>query len=250
MQSNQVRAQMMNIPTDLLRTLVAVVDLRSFTKAAQSFGVTQPAVSAQIKRLQFLLGLRAPGQERAGCEPDAARAGGGQPRPPDAGDQRPDSEHHQRQPGDQDGSDQHTGRFRRGREFRQFWRTSASAGRCAIFRERRTVYDQVAHALKQGDLDLAVALSKSEPHDRGASPLDRSGGLGAREATQLDPHGPVPLVSFGEECACQRAATRALKRAGRDCDFVYSSRSLISLAAAVGRLWRHGDAAQPGCQTD
>lgn len=48
--------QMTNIPTDLLRTLVAVVDLRSFTKAAAALGVTQPAVSAQIKRLQFLLG--------------------------------------------------------------------------------------------------------------------------------------------------------------------------------------------------
>ena len=47
---------MTNIPTDLLRTLVAVVDLRSFTKAAVSLGITQPAVSAQIKRLQFLLG--------------------------------------------------------------------------------------------------------------------------------------------------------------------------------------------------
>ena len=47
---------MTNIPTELLRTLVAVVDLRSFTKAAQSLGVTQPAVSAQVKRLQGLLG--------------------------------------------------------------------------------------------------------------------------------------------------------------------------------------------------
>ena len=47
---------MTNIPTDLLRTLIAVVDLRSFTKAAPSLGLTQPAVSAQIKRLQFLLG--------------------------------------------------------------------------------------------------------------------------------------------------------------------------------------------------
>ena len=46
---------MINIPTELLRTLVAVVDLRSFTKAAHSLGVTQPAVSAQIKRLQLLL---------------------------------------------------------------------------------------------------------------------------------------------------------------------------------------------------
>src|SRR5690242_7263425 len=46
---------MTNIPTDLLRTLVAVADLRSFTKAATSLGVTQPAVSAQIKRLQSLL---------------------------------------------------------------------------------------------------------------------------------------------------------------------------------------------------
>src|SRR5450759_1966375 len=47
---------MTNIPTDLLRTLVAVVDFRSYTKAAASLGVTQPAVSAQIKRLQYLLG--------------------------------------------------------------------------------------------------------------------------------------------------------------------------------------------------
>jgi DNA-binding transcriptional LysR family regulator len=47
---------MTNIPTDLLRTLVAVVDLRSFTKAAARLGVTQPAVSSQIKRLQCLLG--------------------------------------------------------------------------------------------------------------------------------------------------------------------------------------------------
>src|SRR5437764_5905286 len=47
---------MLNIPTDLLRTLVTVVDMRSFTKAARVLRVTQPAVSAQIKRLQFLLG--------------------------------------------------------------------------------------------------------------------------------------------------------------------------------------------------
>ena len=47
---------MINVPMDLLRTFIAVTDLRSFTRAAQALGVTQPAVSAQIKRLQMLLG--------------------------------------------------------------------------------------------------------------------------------------------------------------------------------------------------
>ena len=47
--------QATNIPTELLRTLIAVAELRSFTKAANLLGVTQPAVSAQIKRLQVLL---------------------------------------------------------------------------------------------------------------------------------------------------------------------------------------------------
>src|SRR5712671_7944885 len=46
---------MTNIPTDLRGTLIAVVDLRSFTRLAQLVAVTQPAVSAQIKRLQAML---------------------------------------------------------------------------------------------------------------------------------------------------------------------------------------------------
>jgi len=45
----------MNIPTDLLRTFVSVVELRSFTRTAKAQGLTQPAVSAQIRRLQELL---------------------------------------------------------------------------------------------------------------------------------------------------------------------------------------------------
>ncbi len=72
---------MMNIPTDLLRTLVAVVDLRSFTKAAQSFGVTQPAVSAQIKRLQFLLGFDLLDKSAPGVTLTLRGTGGRQGRP-------------------------------------------------------------------------------------------------------------------------------------------------------------------------
>ena len=70
---NDVEGGMQNIPTDLLRTLVAVVNLRSFTKAAQSLGVTQPAVSAQVKRLQFLLGYELLDRQIA-CERECAAA--------------------------------------------------------------------------------------------------------------------------------------------------------------------------------
>lgn len=57
---------MINIPTEMLRTLVAVVDHKSFTKAAMTLGVTQPAVSAQIKRLQFVLGIELFDKDAAG----------------------------------------------------------------------------------------------------------------------------------------------------------------------------------------
>src|SRR5215813_6846688 len=45
-----------NIPTELLRTFVAVYELGSFTKAAQLFDLTQPAVSAHMRKLEVMLG--------------------------------------------------------------------------------------------------------------------------------------------------------------------------------------------------
>jgi DNA-binding transcriptional LysR family regulator len=52
-------------------------------------------------------------------------------------------------------------------------------------------------------------------------------------ATRLDPNGPVPLVCYGEDCACQQVAVEVLRGAGRECEFVFTSWSLNSLAAAV-----------------
>ncbi len=45
-----------NLPTDLLRTLVTVADHKSFTKAGELLGRTQPAISLQIRRLEELVG--------------------------------------------------------------------------------------------------------------------------------------------------------------------------------------------------
>jgi DNA-binding transcriptional LysR family regulator len=46
-----------NLPTEVLRTFLAVIDLGSFTKAGQMLGRTQPAISLQMKRLEELVGL-------------------------------------------------------------------------------------------------------------------------------------------------------------------------------------------------
>ncbi len=47
-----------NVPTDLLRAFVTVVDLGSYTRAAEALGRTQPAISLQIRRLEDLLRTR------------------------------------------------------------------------------------------------------------------------------------------------------------------------------------------------
>lgn len=47
---------MKNLPMDLLRTYVTVVELGSFTAAAELLGRTQPAISLQLKRLEELVG--------------------------------------------------------------------------------------------------------------------------------------------------------------------------------------------------
>ncbi len=46
-----------NLPTDVLRTFLAVIDLGSFTKAGRLLGRTQPAISLQIRKLEELVGL-------------------------------------------------------------------------------------------------------------------------------------------------------------------------------------------------
>jgi DNA-binding transcriptional LysR family regulator len=50
------RHEKRNIPIELARALVTIVDTGSFTRAADALNLTQPAVSAQIARLGRLLG--------------------------------------------------------------------------------------------------------------------------------------------------------------------------------------------------
>jgi len=48
--------QYSNIPTEIVRTVVAIAETGSLSKAGERLGLSQPAISSQVKRLQSLVG--------------------------------------------------------------------------------------------------------------------------------------------------------------------------------------------------
>lgn len=51
-----LRHQIHNIPMEIMRTVVAIAETGSMSKAADKLNLSQPAISAQVKRLQGLIG--------------------------------------------------------------------------------------------------------------------------------------------------------------------------------------------------
>src|SRR5271156_2802164 len=50
------RHQHLNIPIEIVRTVVAIAETGSLSKAGERLGLSQPAISSQIRRLQGLVG--------------------------------------------------------------------------------------------------------------------------------------------------------------------------------------------------
>jgi molybdate transport repressor ModE-like protein len=50
------RYERFNLPIEIVRTLVTIAETGSFSKAGDKLGLSQPAISAQVKRLQILVG--------------------------------------------------------------------------------------------------------------------------------------------------------------------------------------------------
>jgi len=223
---------MTNIPTELLRALIAVVDRRSFTKAAVALGITQPAVSAQIKRLQSLLGCDVFDRSTHGIKltPQGDLVANYARRLLSINDQiihiggegvQPEVVIRIGTPSDFVASLLPKTLAR----LRQRWPD-------VRFIVQTGYFDNLARELRSGDLDLLVGLSLSQPHDaRYAWPLETVWVRGRN--SELDPHRPVPLVSYGAECVYHQLAVQTLKRAGLDWEVVFTGTSAMSLASAV-----------------
>ena len=222
---------MINIPTELLRTLIAVVDLRSFTKAAQSLGVTQPAVSAQIKRLQALLGSELLDKSAPGVTLTTA----GEVvvnyarRLLSINDQILDLS--SPSAGVQPIRIGMTGDFAAAALSRALacFRSSHPEARFAF---RSANVDVLQRALRQAEIDLVIAVSASgmvtDAYRHWNEGLVWAQGPGFTLPATL-----VPLVSYGDECVFNRIGMEALNRADLRGDVVFCGSSIAGLRAAV-----------------
>jgi DNA-binding transcriptional LysR family regulator len=223
---------MTNIPTELLRTLVAVVDLRSFTKAAQSLGVTQPAVSAQIKRLQGLLGTDLLDKSAPGVSLTSA------------GDLVVNYARRLLSINDQildiAGPRPAVKAMRIGATG-DFTAAGIAVGlSCSRARRpdlRFELYnaniDVLLRDLREGDTDLAVWVSATGPVQDTRFYWTEPVVWLHSPSTRIEPGRPVPLVSYGEECLFTRNAMMALSQANRECELAFIGSSLLGLGAAV-----------------
>jgi DNA-binding transcriptional LysR family regulator len=223
---------MTNIPTDLLRALVAVVDRHSFTKAACSLGVTQPAVSAQIKRLQVLLGcelfdrttsdfkltpqgelVMSYARRLLSLNDQIMHIGGAGP--------RPDLIIRVGTPSDFIASRLPAALAR----FRDRWPD-------VRFVVRSGYFSTMVHELHNGSLDLFVGHTANRPHDAHHSwTMEMVWVRGL--TTEIDTSRPVPLATYGEPCIFHQIAAQALKKAGLDWEAVFTGSSIASLSKAV-----------------
>jgi DNA-binding transcriptional LysR family regulator len=223
---------MLNIPTDLLRTLVAVVEMRSFTRAAQLMGVTQPAVSAQIKRLQYMLGYDVLDKSAPGVSltPRGEIVVNNARRLLSVNDEilHLASGHVPRQtirlgiPVDYAGSRIPLALSR----FRERWPdVGYNVGSASV--------EEMLRDLQHGVLDIVLALFTERPTIEARHIWTQELVWVHSDQVKLDPDEPVPLVSYGEDSTCLRAAVATLHGAGLDCNFVFTSQSNASLLAAV-----------------
>lgn len=245
---------MRNIPTDLLRTFLAVIDLQSHTRAAEQLGRSQPAISLQMKRLQDLLDVALFSKEASA-------------RPTEAGDlvatyarqmltlndelvlrlSRRDRQGSVRIGIPNDYADHFLPRL---------MPKLAQAGLDFRFEVVCDLSHVLLQGLRQGLFDIVVAMTADGPAEGAFQTWTEAlAWVGPRtEADMPLPPGPVSgptpaptpaeggnlrIICYPEGCLYRRAMLSALQREGRGFELVYTSPSLAGIGAAVASGFGH-----------
>ncbi len=225
---------MRNVPTDLLRTFLAVIDLKGHTRAAEQLGRTQPAISLQMKKLQELLEVPLFAKDAPAQPTEAGELVATYARQMIALNDEMVLRLSKR-----DGK----GKIRLGipNDYADHFlpklipRLKAS-GHDFTFEVVCDLSHVLLQGLRNGLYDIVVAMTPDGPAE-GAfmtwkEPLtwvsDTSGTLATAAGERMR------IVCYPEGCLYRRAMLTALQRDGRGYDLVYTSPSLAGLEAAVG----------------
>jgi len=223
---------MMNIPTELLRTLIAVVDLRSFTKAANTLGVTQPAISAQIKRLQGLLNRELLDKSAPGVMLTPT------------GELVVSHARKLLQINDQilhlAGPRQTTLKLNLGisGDFANAqlpWMLAGFRARWpdARFETRHASGERLVQDLHLGEFDVIVAYFDAMADENARAQWTEDLVWMRGQSNEIEADGLVPLATCGEGSALHRLAISTLEKAGRSYRVVFTAPRVIDVVAAV-----------------
>lgn len=225
---------MRNIPTDLLRTFITVIDLRGYTRAGEQLGRTQPAISLQMKKLQDLIGVQLFVKEGGAVPTEAGELVATYGRQMLAlNDElmlrvsRRDSRGKLRLGIPNDYADHFLPQLMSG--------ITRTAGDFTL-----DVVCDISHklleGLRNGMHDIVVAMTADGPAE-GAfmtwrEPLVWVGDPSDRLIEDED--GRLRIVCYPEGCLYRRGMLSVLQRDGRKYEIVYQSPSLAGIEAAVG----------------
>jgi DNA-binding transcriptional LysR family regulator len=221
---------MKNISTDSLRTFVMVVEAAGFAKAGDLLGLSQPAVSLQIKRLEDVLGhklFKKQGQRQVLNQ---------------YGELLLPMAKQMMQHNDTIlqlfTSESITGKVRLGipSEFAARILPSIIGDFVALYPEvslevKSRLSKHLLSASRQDQFDLVLALN--EQLDSGKFPIFMQDQLVWVGDLSLAQNEVVTLVTAPEDCIYRRRATTALKEAGIKYRIVYSNADLTGLIAAL-----------------
>lgn len=223
---------MQNLPMDLLRTFIKAIDLGSLTRAAESVGRTQSAVSLQIRRLEEVadVALFKRDAHRLQLTPEGKQLAQYARRILALNDEalasmrRPDIE----------------GRVRLGAPHEytasllpEFLGKFAQSHPNVMLEVTSDLTKNLLRRLQNGEFDLVIALHHESDKSGGNSIFTEAVVWIASADHTSHQRTPLPLVVAPPPCIYRDLMLRSLNQRSRPCRITYVSSSYNGIAAAV-----------------
>lgn len=218
---------------DTLRSLIAIVDMKSFSRAAERLGRSQSAISLQIARLEGLVGHPLLKRARGRLIGPTARGAALVAHARKIVELNERAVAAVRQPASGE-------RIRLGmpadfleRDFSSTLDEIRARYPQARLSLRTDLSARLAEDIDHGRLDVALFKRAASNEAGAAIAFEPMAWFGDAAPSRVRHGEPVPLVAFAEGCAYRDEALRSLRLARRDWTVACEARSLSALVGAV-----------------